>query len=273
MPQSTANIEGPLVTQDDIAAGVREVDVGAGDVALVHTSLKAFGWVCGGPVAIIKALETVITRQGTIVMPAFSTNLSDPAHWSNPPVPKDWWPRIRETMPAYDRDRTPTIGLGLTPEVFLASPDVKRGSHPQASFAAWGEQAETVASDHRLDHGFGDGSPLRKLYDLDAKVLFLGTGYGTCTAFHLGEWRAGIRPVIQQASPMVVDGLRQWVTYEETDYDEAPFADLGTEFEKHHAVAQTRVGLAKVRAFSLREAVDFAEEMLLTKPNFLRTSE
>ncbi len=273
MPQSTAYIEGPLVTLDDIVAGVRAVGISAGDVVLVHTSLKAFGWVCGGSIAIINALETVITRQGTIVMPAFSADLSDPAHWSNPPVPKDWWPRIRETMPAYDPDRTPTIGLGRTPEVFRASPDVKRSNHPQASFAAWGEQAETIVRDHHLDHGVGDGSPLKKLYDLDAKVLFLGTGYGTCTAFHLGEWRAGIRAVIQQGSPMLVDGVRLWVTYEETDYDETPFADLGTEFEKHHVIAQTKVGLANVRAFSLRVAADFAEEMLLRKPDFLRASE
>ncbi len=130
MTQSTAPVEGPLVTQDDITAGVREVAVGAGDVVLVHTSLKAFGWVCGGPIAVINALETVITCRGTIIMPASSADLSDPVRWSNPSVPEDWWPCICETMPAYDRDRTPTIGLGRTPEVFRAGPDVRRSSHP-----------------------------------------------------------------------------------------------------------------------------------------------
>ncbi len=134
-----APVEGPLITADDIAASIRAAGVDAGDVVLAHTSLKAFGWVCGGPVVVINALKTALTPDGTVVMPALSADYSDPCHWTSPPVPEDWWPSIRETMPAYDPALTPTTGLGRTPEAFHDDPDVKRSDHPQVSFAAWGK--------------------------------------------------------------------------------------------------------------------------------------
>ena len=250
------------MTQGDIEAGMRAIGVQASDTCLVHTSLSAFGWVNGGAMTVIAALKSALTAQGTIVMPALSADCSDPARWSNPPVPEAWWPRIRETMPAYDPDRTPTTKLGCMPEVFRGDPEVKRSGHPQVSFTAWGAQTDVIVEDHQLEHGLGDGSPLKKLYDCNARVLFLGTSYATCTAFHLGEWRAGVRPKIQQGAPMMVNGERQWVSFEETDYDEAPFADIGTDFEEETDVSQTKVGWATLRLFSLREAVDFAERVL-----------
>ena len=69
---------------------------------IVHSSLSSIGWVCGGAVGVVLALEQAVTGDGTLVMPAHSGNLSDPAKWENPPVPQAWWQTIRESMPAYD---------------------------------------------------------------------------------------------------------------------------------------------------------------------------
>lgn len=264
MSQTTPLVDGPMVTQGDIENGLHTVGVQAGDVVLVHTSMKAFGWVCGGAMAVINALKAVVTETGTVVMPAFSADVSDPLHWVSPPVPKVWWEDIRATMPAYDAALTPTIGLGKTPEVFRADPSVKRSGHPQLSFAAWGAAAEDIIANHGLDDPLGNGSPLAKLYDADARILFLGTGFGTCTAFHLGEARSGVRPTITQGSPAMVDGERQWVTFTQPDYDEDPFAGLGVDFEESYTIVRTKIGGAHVRLFSLREAVDFAEQAFVS---------
>ena len=233
MTQSIPSVEGPLVTQGDIEAGLHNVGVTPGGTVLVHTSLRAFGWVCGGSVAVIEALKAAVGSSGTLVMPSFSADVSDPKHWLNPPVPEDWWPRIRETMPAYDPARSRTTGLGRTPETFRTDPGVMRSAHPKTSFTAWGALADTIMADHKLEGGLGGGSPLQKLYNRNARVLFLGTGFRTCTAFHLGEWRAGKRPMIEDGAPVMVNGDRQWVTYEDMDYDEVPFTDMGADFENH----------------------------------------
>lgn len=106
------------VTKQSIMTDLSSLGVAPGMTLLVHSSLSAFGWVCGGPVAVILALEEALGRMGTLIMPTFSTDLSDPSEWQNPPVPKAWWNIIRQTMPAYDPDLTPTRDVGVVPECF-----------------------------------------------------------------------------------------------------------------------------------------------------------
>ncbi|HTK12142.1 MAG TPA: AAC(3) family N-acetyltransferase, partial [Ktedonobacteraceae bacterium] len=88
-------------TRESLAHDLRMLGVEAGMTLEVHSSLSKLGWVCGGPVAVVQALLDVVTGTGTLVMPTHSSNYTDPAKWSNPPVPQTWWPILYEQMPAF----------------------------------------------------------------------------------------------------------------------------------------------------------------------------
>ena len=247
-------------TRESLGRDLRDLGLHAGQTVIVHSSLSSIGWVCGGPVAVIQALMDVLTPDGTLIMPAHSGELSEPAEWQHPPVPADWWSIIRETMPAFDPRLTPTRGMGRIAETFRTWPDVKRSYHPQDSFAAWGKHAEVVTVQHALDYGLGEGSPLARVYELDGYVLLLGVPYGNNTSFHLGEYRAPNGPLKTQGAPVFENGRRVWKVIRDIDIDSDVFDDLGAEFEAVTPVRRGSIVSAASRLFSQRAAVDFATQ-------------
>ena len=259
---AVARVENP-VTASRIAADLRDLGVEAGDTLLVHSSLAEFGWVAGGPQAVVDGLQQVLTPEGTLVMPAHSTQYSDPEGWSNPSVPAHWPEQIREGMPPFRPEVTPTRGMGAIPECFRSDPDAERSSHPLYSFTAWGAGCEEIVEDHSFGNGVGEESPLARVYDRDGSVLMLGTDYGTCTSLHLAEYRADYdKTRVEEGAPVLQDGERTWVEWEDLELDDGDFPEVGEAFEaaQSDSVEAGEVGAAPAKLVEQPTLVEFATE-------------
>jgi aminoglycoside 3-N-acetyltransferase len=251
-----------VITQQSLAEDFKTLGVMPGSVVLLHSSLSKLGWVCGGAVAVILALEEVLSENGTLVMPTHSGDNSDPAKWENPPVPKSWIETIRDQMPAFDPFLTPTRGMGRIPEIFRAQSGVLRSDHPAFSFAAKGLYAKEITSGHKIEFDLGNGSPLEKVYNLDGWILLLGVGHGNNTSLHLAEYRAEYpgKKMLSNGCSACVDGKKQWIEYPSLNLDESDFTKIGTAYEQQfpEAVIRGKVGMADVLLIRQKPLVDYA---------------
>ncbi len=252
------------VTKEDIRQAFETLGIHKGQVMMVHTSLGAIGYVCGGAQTVIEALVEAVGPEGTIMMPTQSWKNLDPedgVHWT---VPEEYWQIIRDNWPAYDKKITPTNTMGAVAEMFRLWPGAVRSDHPARSVAAWGKHAEYLTIDHDLSNIFGEGSPIGKLYELDGDVLLIGVDYDKNTSIHLADVRAtypGKHNCIEH-SAIMENGSRVWKAYETLFVDGEDFVDIGAAFEKQHEVKKATLGGAILRLMKQRDIVDFATEWI-----------
>lgn len=251
------------ITRDSLVDDLRALGVESGTTLVVHSSLRAIGWVSGGAQTVVLALQDAIGDEGTLVVPSHSSHLSEPSYWRNPPVPDaSWLETVRATMTPYDPYLTPPRGMGAIVESFLLQRDTLRSDHPQYSFAARGRHARRITEGHELANGLGNG-PLERVYELDGWVLLLGVPHANNTSLHLSEFRSGTRPSRPQSAPVLVGGRREWVTFDDFDGDSDVFDEMGADFARDTGEERVgRVGRAIARFLPQRALVDYGVEWL-----------
>lgn len=165
------------ITATELREGIESLGIVAGDVVMLHSSLKSIGFVEGGPQAVLDALVDAVGPSGTLVVPTY------------------WLPggtilaTCRLDGYVFDPRRHDTH-LGRLPSAFLARDGIVRSVHPTHSVSAIGRDARAVVEDHhRAPSIFGAGSPWDRCHALDAKVLGLGISMGPVTFYHLLEDR------------------------------------------------------------------------------------
>lgn len=226
---------------------------------MVHSSLRELGWTVGGAVTVIRALLEVLGSEGTLVMPAESPQVSDPAGWNDDRVRPEWHDTIREHLPVFDPRTTPTT-MGTIAEAFRTYPGTRRSNHSLVSVCANGRDAQGITAEHSLQFCEGRGTPFEKLYDLDAHTLLLGVGFNRCTSLHYAESLVPGRRTSVSRFPVIENGKRVWVEKPDMASDGGiHFPEVGKRFVETGRVRAGRIGSAHSLLFSTRDLVNFAE--------------
>ena len=241
----------PEVTRGDIAAGLRELGLAAGDGVMVHSSLNCFGRVAGGAEAVIDALRDVLTESGVILMPSFNHGriykIDDP-------------PGIFDPTTSY------TVN-GRIPKTFWRQQGVLRSWQPTHAFAAWGRRAREYTQYHHRALTCGPGSPLGMLYRDGGYGLLLGVRWNVNTFHHVVEQCVAAPCLGRRATELPMrlpDGrivpARTWSWRKQgcPITDQARYGEL---MESRGLVKFGQIGGCRAKLFRLADCYDLLAEL------------
>lgn len=253
------------VTEDILTDLFLSLGLVSGDIVMVHSSLSSLGYVVAGPEAVFAALKNVIGEEGTIVVPSQTVEISDPSSWEYPPVPSEWFDTIRENIRPYNKKMSFSKSMGQFSNYVGLLPNAARSSHPMYSFAAVGKDANEIVKIDNFDFPFGEHSTLSKLYDLNAKILMIGTDFETNTSLHLAEHFAD-RKVIYERSKIERDGEGVWLDFKNIELDIFDdYLEVQSQFFNKFPPRKGTVNEGAVYCFTMVECVDFAKEYFQAK--------
>ncbi len=228
--------------QDFINLGIEK-----GDTLFIHSSFKSLGPVEGGAGAVISALESVVGREGLILMPSFSL-----------------LPSREERVEAWDVERTPST-VGWLTEFFRQMSDTYRSNHYSHAIAARGKGARAFVADHLRRDGYespwdqypwgktyGTHSPMFRAYMTGAKLLMLGVDYESSTYAHLVE---------------VIHWNNQLTKDPDAEYIRLKRSELGAFWDEEGRLREGTVGDAVCRLFEIKDYVDTLLEEVEWNPD------
>jgi aminoglycoside 3-N-acetyltransferase len=250
------DLENNMLTFEKLVEGFRELGVEEGDTLLVHSSYKSFGEVDGGPQTVIRALESALGAEGTLIMPTFNFDFNKGVPW--------------------DVRMTPSK-MGILTELVRQDPRAKRVFHPFYSFAILGKHAELLGS-LRYKSSYERNSIFGKLRDLDGKIMVIGLSYtNSMTFFHHIEQMEGVDyRFLKQFTGEVTD--ENGNTYTDTfemlvrDIDKGVITEvdpMGELMEKAGIIQIHRIGEADVKLMKANEVYEFTGREMKRDPHLL----
>jgi aminoglycoside N3'-acetyltransferase len=174
---------------EHITDDLRRLGVVAGDLLMVHASLRAVGPVEGRADGLIEALEAAVGPRGSLLM---VVGARDDWAWVNGQPERDRPDLLRDAEP-FDYLVTPADpDVGVLAEVFRTRPRTVVSDHPEGRFAASGPLAGRLVENVPWDDYYGRGSPLERFVHAGGRVLRLAADLDTVTVLHYAEYLAPI---------------------------------------------------------------------------------
>jgi aminoglycoside 3-N-acetyltransferase len=205
-------------SRTQLVVALRELGLAAGDIVMVHASMRAVGPVIGGPDQLHLAVEDAVTPGGTMLMyVGCQDGFDDVGRGVLSPEEER---EILRSQPPFDfRAARACRAFGILAEMFRSYPGAHISMSVCGRMAARGARAAWLTADQPWTYGFGSGSPLDKLCQAGGKVLLVGSDHDEVTLLHFAEHIAEFegKRVARYRVPVLHDGARVWLDCEEFD--------------------------------------------------------
>ncbi len=250
------------LSKREIIEELYNLGVRPGMVLEVHASLSSFGYVIGGAQTVVDALLELLGEDGTLLMPLQMGKNSEVSRWLNPAVEYEDIKKVRDNIPAFDKNASDTAGMGKIVDNFRRREGVVISTHPSVAFVAKGRHAYHLCNHQSLHFPLSSESPIARLYELRAYCLLLGVNFEACTSMHLAEYACDCRPIIVEGGAVLQNGNRVWKKYLNLDLNSKDFKFPGLVLEKLGKVEKGFIGSCEAMLFSVNDAVDEATRYL-----------
>lgn len=246
------------ITKSEIKEGLYNLGVREGMVLEVHASLSSFGYVVGGAQSVVDALIELIGEEGTLLMPLQMAGNSEVSKWVNPPVEYKDIKKVRDNIPAFDKNASETMFMGEIVENLRRRSGVVISSHPSLSFVAKGRHAHQLCNHQSIHFPLSSESPNARLYELRGYCLLLGVGFDVCTSMHLAEYACDCRPIVVDGAAVNRNGTRVWKKYLDLQLNSNDFKYPGAALDKLGKIEKGKIGSCQAMLFSVNDAIDEA---------------
>ena len=206
-----------MLRHRDLVSDLESLGLAAGDVVMVHASLRAIGEIAGGPDQVHLAVKDVITDRGTMFMYASCPDYVDDVGRGN--LTPDQEAEVVEKLPPFDPYTARSArDNGALVELFRTYPGTRVNEHV-ARFAVWGKHTDHLLVPQPWDFAFGRGSLLERFVALDGKILLLGSDHDNVTFLHYAEHIVDIpdKRIVRFKVPVLENGVRVWREMAEVD--------------------------------------------------------
>jgi aminoglycoside 3-N-acetyltransferase len=206
-----------MFSRQELASDFRKLGLAAGDVVMVHASVRSIGTIAGGPDQIHLAIKDAITDAGTMMMYASCPDYYDDV--GRGVYPGSTERLILEKLPPFDPSTARAARDNGTLVEFFRSYPGTQVNHHVARFAVWGAQAAHLISEQPWDFAFGRGSALERFVELNGKILLIGCDHDNVTFLHYAEHILDVpgKRIAVFEVPWLENGARVWKEMKEID--------------------------------------------------------
>lgn len=245
-----------VYTRQNIIEQLTALGINGTDTILVHSSMKSIGHVENGADEVLDAFIEYL-KEGLLIFPTHT------------------WAQINENNLVYDPKTEPSC-VGVLTNLFLQRSGVVRSNHPTHSVAAIGDNAERYIENDT----YGDTPCSRigcwgKLYDMNAKILFVGCSLKRNTIIHgVEEWSNISNRLSKEKVPFKVKQPTGMLVERPTYVHFNPVGDISENYDKieeallNKGIAKIgQIGEAKTFVCDTKSMVDFVSNMLQKNPD------